>query len=583
MAVAKKRNEGFFWTNEGMDRDVRGQNLIGRVSNRDTDMGTKHSSDCRNEATLKEDRKKQGHMKSDPPVVSVKEKVPHASAECTEHIISPISGSFLGLSQVMPETNRGKSQISLKDLCLEDKRRIANLIQELARVSEEKEESVQRLKDEQEHFEHKIQQLEQQNVIIAQERESLQHQYSECQELLGLYQQYLSQQQERLNQSIARVSQHSAHHELQTVKETPSRVSPSRANGSVCDSSYLSIAATRARRPRMNRSQGGGRGAKTFGNNGSFSSVREFNPSNGPIKQHRIQKEGHIRTQAESQHICEHCRSSDFRTWQQRTPLCPENSHHGTFNQHECESEYALDLDAKTALTAPLLGHEDWEEKRHQLLLQTMQLETERERLQARLAEQEEILHKQNQMLCQSHLNYSRLQQSTQAELRSSGSRNLDPQQAAPSSQHKSSSVYEEAVVHNAGHALSEEVAQNSSAHDSLCICKVLEKSRRDVGTSPPKSPSSLSTAISVPVMKNTPEGRLDFSVNELLDIFSPVSAPRQCKTPTRKHRMSQSGRRPALSSSTPVCRTLVYSAQPQSAQPDQEETQILEDIFFIC
>lgn len=41
------------------------------------------------------------------------------------------------------------------------------------RVSEEKEESVQRLKDEQETFERKIQQLEQQNLLIAHERESM--------------------------------------------------------------------------------------------------------------------------------------------------------------------------------------------------------------------------------------------------------------------------------------------------------------------------------------------------------------------------------------------------------------------------
>lgn len=40
-------------------------------------------------------------------------------------------------------------------------------------MSEEKEESVQRLKDEQESFERKIQQLEQQNLIIAKERESI--------------------------------------------------------------------------------------------------------------------------------------------------------------------------------------------------------------------------------------------------------------------------------------------------------------------------------------------------------------------------------------------------------------------------
>uniref|UniRef100_A0A8C5ACD5 Zgc:162344 n=1 Tax=Gadus morhua TaxID=8049 RepID=A0A8C5ACD5_GADMO len=63
-------------------------------------------------------------------------------------------------------TNTTRTQSSLKDLCPEDKRRIANLIEELARVSEEKDESVQRLREEQQTFERKIQQLEQQNAIL---------------------------------------------------------------------------------------------------------------------------------------------------------------------------------------------------------------------------------------------------------------------------------------------------------------------------------------------------------------------------------------------------------------------------------
>lgn len=67
-----------------------------------------------------------------------------------------------------------------------------------------------------------------------------------------------------------------------------------------------------------------------------------------------------------------------------------------------------MGLGAKEALARPLLGHEDWEEKRHQLLLQKMQLEMERERLQARLDEQEERLSRQKQQLCQSRLDYSR-------------------------------------------------------------------------------------------------------------------------------------------------------------------------------
>lgn len=64
--------------------------------------------------------------------------------------------------------------------------------------------------------------------------------------------------------------------------------------------------------------------------------------------------------------------------------------------------------EVKEALKTPVLGHEDWEEKRHQLLLQKMQLEAERERLQARLAEQEERLDRQNQLLNQSRLRCSR-------------------------------------------------------------------------------------------------------------------------------------------------------------------------------
>lgn len=46
-------------------------------------------------------------------------------------------------------------------------------VSNFSRVSEEKEESVQRLKDEQESFECKINQLEQQNLLIAHERESM--------------------------------------------------------------------------------------------------------------------------------------------------------------------------------------------------------------------------------------------------------------------------------------------------------------------------------------------------------------------------------------------------------------------------
>uniref|UniRef100_A0A803JIU5 Protein hinderin n=1 Tax=Xenopus tropicalis TaxID=8364 RepID=A0A803JIU5_XENTR len=74
--------------------------------------------------------------------------------------------------QVSPD-EEGIKSASLKDLCPEDKRRIANLIKELARVSEEKEVTEERLKTEQESFEKKIRQLEEQNNLIGTEREDI--------------------------------------------------------------------------------------------------------------------------------------------------------------------------------------------------------------------------------------------------------------------------------------------------------------------------------------------------------------------------------------------------------------------------
>ncbi|XP_012870253.1 PREDICTED: uncharacterized protein KIAA1328 homolog [Dipodomys ordii] len=114
--------------------------------------------------------------------------------------------SLKGAGDAVGEQNlckEGAKSASLKDLCLEDKRRIANLIKELARVSEEKEVTEERLKAEQESFEKKIRQLEEQNELIIKEREALQRQYRECQELLSLYQKYLSEQQEKLNMSLS--------------------------------------------------------------------------------------------------------------------------------------------------------------------------------------------------------------------------------------------------------------------------------------------------------------------------------------------------------------------------------------------
>ncbi|XP_033481808.2 protein hinderin [Epinephelus lanceolatus] len=611
-AAAKSGNSGIFWMNgvsdeeqplvfvPGVDGEVKthtpfslGPGSTSTSSNRDTKMRARRSSDCKTETTLKKGGKKLSHLQSERSGVYTKEKVSvhHSAAAATEHTLSPALGTSLPSTQVFPETSRAKSQVCLKDLCPEDKRRIANLIEELARVSEEKEESVQRLKDEQENFECKIQQLEQQNLIIVHERESLQQQYRECQELLGLYQQYLSQQQAKLNQSIAQLSQAQAHSKVLSGEEAPSRTSASRANGSGFDGSYLSLAATRAQQPQVHRSGGGGKAAvQTLSNCASQSCASEFSPTDGSIKQHRSQKRGSREPHSESHHRCEHCQGcgqdSGYGTRQRKNVSHLENGHNDTFNPKDWKrlhSGNATGSEAKEGLTRPLLGHEDWEEKRHQLLLQKMQLEMERERLQARLAEQEERLNRQNQQLCQSRLDYSRFQQATQSDLSRSNTKNGDLLPEGPSHQDLPPSACEDAEVHPAGQSLHRKHSQTVPTPLDNNNADALERSRKDMATSPAKSPASLSRPISLSVIQKSPEARLDFSLVDLLDVFSPVSAPEPSKQSTRRPKTVQ--RRLGLHAPKPAGRTLLTPAgsYPQSTQQDLEESQILEDIFFIC
>ncbi|XP_041836541.1 protein hinderin [Melanotaenia boesemani] len=612
MAAAAKRsgNSKIFWINgdeeqplvfvPGVDGDVKTQTPFNlgpngtRTSSKSvTKMRTKHSSVIKNHTTQKTTRKKQNDLQSDGFRAYVKENVSanlSATVPAEQTLFQP-PDTFRPLPQVMSETNRAKSEVSLKDLCPEDKRRIANLIEELARVSEEREESVQRLKDEQGNFERKIQQLEQQNLIIAQERESLQQQYKECQELLGLYQQYLSQQQAKLNQSIAQLSQSPAPPKVLSSKEVPSWTSTSRANGSLFDGSYMGLAATGARQAQVHRSGDARRETvQTFRSPASLSCESELSPTDGPVKQHVSQRRECREPHA--CHRCEHsrgsCHDTGYGTQQERSGSgsCQVNCHHNTFSQKRCDRLHSGNLmgsEAKEGLTRPVLGHEGWEEKRHQLLLQKMHLEMERERLRARLVEQEERLNRQTEQLRQSRLDYSRIQQQAQVELSSSNDRNGGPEPEGPSNQNLPSSVCEDVEVHPAGQTLHEKPSQTVPAPLASKNADHLERSRQDKATSPAKSPAGPSKHTSVSVIQKSPEARSDFSVVELLDIFSPVSASEQCRPGTQRPKTLR--HRSVAAAPKSAGRSLLTPSGPylQSTQQDLEESQILEDIYFIC
>ncbi|XP_034956499.2 protein hinderin isoform X2 [Zootoca vivipara] len=363
----------------------------------------------------------------------VKAKVPAAAA-------APPMDAWKSASQVpgqqVPDKG-GMKSASLKDLCPEDKRRIANLIKELARVSEEKEVTEERLKAEQESFEKKIRQLEEQNELIIKEREALQQQYRECQELLSLYQKYLSEQQEKLTYSLS---------ELEAAKQKEQQMSNHRSlcqplSSSEMDGSYLSIARPQA----------------FYKNN----RMARGSPTHMPVSQscrnshaHRATVQGH---QQEDQNefmlgngLHGKCNNVVSPTRQklpphrkvtpaaeQRRNSCPlqtcffhkkpGSSDHDSFQEGchvpkvhtgpHCESfaccscpSHTSGLNGSTDLRPKEMerGKRLSEERRKQLLLQKMELEIEKERLQNLLAKQEAKLLLQQQQLHQSRLDYNR-------------------------------------------------------------------------------------------------------------------------------------------------------------------------------
>ncbi|XP_043832417.1 protein hinderin [Dromiciops gliroides] len=337
--------------------------------------------------------------------------------------------------------NGGMKSASLKDLCPEDKRRIANLIKELARVSEEKEVTEERLKAEQESFEKKIRQLEEQNELIIREREALQQQYRECQELLSLYQKYLSEQQEKLTLSLSEVSTHKVKEQQQVSIRKDYPNSPHQEQ----NASYRNL---RSSKTYQNKNE------PKFANQSSASETnlhfRNYSPR---ITALHLSQDGLNREQAEAR-TCNHKspgaklmgsilteRASPdnmrFKEFSHSQPYLgghccvhshPENEDHVHENHqarmtkqhprtHHQESCNYCELSWTPMLRAPVtLEPEEMDDKkqmsverRNQLLLQKMELEIEKERLQHLLAQQETKLLLKQQQLHQSRLDYSRL------------------------------------------------------------------------------------------------------------------------------------------------------------------------------
>ncbi|XP_060092207.1 protein hinderin isoform X2 [Heteronotia binoei] len=328
----------------------------------------------------------------------------------------------------------GMKSASLKDLCPEDKRRIANLIKELARVSEEKEVTEERLKAEQESFEKKIRQLEEQNELIVKEREALQQQYRECQELLSLYQKYLSEQQEKLTHSLS---------ELEAAKQKEHQMSHQRSLSQPhfeLDGSYLNV----ARQQTLHKNNRSCRFATVAQQCPSGpvpeASVHEGRPGDwsrgllehsflhgkcnnliSPGKSKELPRTKRTPDAGQRSNECplstcvfhRKARSTDCSFFQEEegrpTPRRRSGLHCGLSPDHSgpsCSS--GPNGSPGSGSREKGRGRRLSEEKRKQLLLQKMELEIEKERLQNLLAEKEAKLLLQQQQLYQSRLAYNR-------------------------------------------------------------------------------------------------------------------------------------------------------------------------------
>ncbi|XP_054985515.1 protein hinderin isoform X1 [Sorex araneus] len=385
----------------------------------------------------------EGNIKSRHKSMSPKANVKVKSSGVTAASVS--TESLKGAGDSVDEQNfcrRGIKSASLKDLCLEDKRRIANLIKELARVSEEKEVTEERLKAEQESFEKKIRQLEEQNELIIKEREALQLQYIECQELLSLYQKYLSEQQEKLTMSLS---------ELGTARvqeqQVSSRKSTLQSTSLELNSSYLSVAKPQiyqnqqrpksanqdsssetlmelrnssvkpsilhcpkeklARVPSETRTCSyGARVKKTDEALTEKDSPEELVMKDGPHLKHTLSNQcyGHKFSETADHVLESHPTDTASPYSKTHLDLCTSCGLSWKFLMRGQEALQSHETDVKKQLS---------EDRRHQLMLQKMELEIEKERLQHLLSQQETKLLLKQQQLYQSRLDYNWLRTQT--------------------------------------------------------------------------------------------------------------------------------------------------------------------------
>ncbi|XP_012296189.2 protein hinderin isoform X2 [Aotus nancymaae] len=580
----------------------------------------------------------EGNGRSRHKLMSPKSDVKLKTSRATDASVS--MESLKGAGNSVNEQNSCRGEIksaSLKDLCLEDKRRIANLIKELARVSEEKEVTEERLKAEQESFEKKIRQLEEQNELIIKEREALQLQYRECQELLSLYQKYLSEQQEKLTMSLSELGA-----PRMQEQQASSRKSTLQCSSVELDGSYLSVARPQTcyqtkQRPKSTIQDSASESLIGFRNNSLKlvtlhhpkddlekipSETRTCNyesPGRKPVEavptekmpQEELQRKECRHLKPIPSQCCGHRLAADHVHESHPTNTAPQYPKTHPESCSYCGLSWASLVHGGGVLQPnETLKKQISEERRQQLMLQKMELEIEKERLQHLLAQQETKLLLKQQQLHQSRLDYSWLR--TQAVFKSRElvaekeltkpqelTLDMNGSDSGPSLLKSNcdgwllgmaSSIKKYQDSPNSGENRKEKKTVAFHSHmkdDAQWSCQkkdtyrpqrgTVTGVRKDVSTSPMPTGSlkDLVTTASPSLQHTT--SRYETSLLDLVQSLSPNSAPKPQRYLSRKAGSWNHGTF-RLSPPKSTRKKMGMHRTPE----ELEENQILEDIFFI-
>ncbi|MGH0167460.1 UNVERIFIED_CONTAM: hypothetical protein FKN15_002427, partial [Acipenser sinensis] len=249
----------------------------------------------------------------------------------------------------------------------------------------------------------------------------LQDQYLECQELLALYQQYLSEQQEKLTRSISQLN----HTHTTQEQQSCGKRSPAPLPQAAVDGSYLGLPSPRRgsgglnfRMPSSHRDKNRvalGRQAHSPLQQGtpSVSGSEDGSPEYWGLPL-RPQLGGSEPRPGRPDQLREtQLMNGELRRAGMTEPRVGRHSHHreaqGSGRQVPEVSLTGPELPPLADMSEPQGSRGLSDERRHRLMLQKLEVEVERERLQALLAQQEEKLLRQQRQLSQSRLDYSSL------------------------------------------------------------------------------------------------------------------------------------------------------------------------------